>query len=153
MKIPLTVRTYSEGLKPFCGVHFSYTPPHGRKIWGTFDAFVDTGSPYTFISKTEALKMNLTSDKGGQQVSIGGAPVLLHPIKNPSFKVFCEDKTICDVGIPVVNIALPIENNKNSQAVASKLPSIIGMDLLIHNKLALFFDPSRGIAYLENPDK
>jgi hypothetical protein len=81
MKIPLTVRTYSEGLKPFCGVHFSYTPPHGRKIWGTFDAFVDTGSPYTFISKTEALKMNLTSDKGGQQVSIGGAPVLLHPIK------------------------------------------------------------------------
>jgi hypothetical protein len=109
MKIPLTVRTYSEGLKPFCGVHFSYTPPHGRKIWGTFDAFVDTGSPYTFISKTEALKMNLTSDKGGQQVSIGGAPVLLHPI--------------------------------------------IGMDLLIHNKLALFFDPSRGIAYLENPDK
>ena len=120
---------------------------------GTFDAFVDTGSPYTFISKTEALKMNLTSDKGGQQVSIGGAPVLFHPIKNPTFKVFCEDKTICDVGIPIVNIALPIENNKNSQTVASKLPSIIGMDLLIHNKLALFFDPSRGIAYLENPDK
>jgi len=153
MKIPLIVRTYSEGLKPFCAVHFSYTPPHGRKIWGTFDAFVDTGSPYTFISKTEALKMNLTSNRDGQQVLIGGAPVLFHPINSPSFKVFCEDKTICDIGIPTIYVALPIKNNKNSQAVASKLPSIIGMDLLIHNKFALFFDPSRGVAYLENPDK
>ena len=153
MKIPLMVRTYSEGLKPFCEVHFAYEPPYGRKVRGIFDAFVDTGSPYTIVCKTDALKMNLNSTGDGRQIYLGGAPILLYPIRSPSLKVICEDKSICNIGIPTVNIALPIEGNKKSVDVAVYLKSIIGVDLLIHNRLALNFDPSRNVAYLENPDK
>lgn len=153
MKIPLTVRTYSEGLKPFCEVHFAYEPPHGRKIRGVFDAFVDTGSPYTIVCQTDAVKMGLCLTGEGRQIYLGGAPILLYPIHKPSLKVMCDNKSICDIGISTVHIASPIEGKKKSMDVNSYLKSIIGMDLLIENKLALFFDPGRGVAYLENPDK
>jgi len=154
MKIPLTLRKYSEGVKPYCALHFSYDPPYGRKSRGHVDAFVDTGSSFTSICQTDAKRLSLVPTATPRQIRIGGSLVNYHPVQHSSVKVICDDKTtIYDVSIPTVYVTLPIPNNARSLECAPYLPSIIGTDFLIQNKLALYFDPARGIAYLENPEK
>ncbi|GEM_PF-5964617 len=151
MKIPLLIRKYSEGLKPFCELHIRYTPSTGRPVRGVCHAFVDTGSPITFISQTDANRLNIQPSKvSSRTMRIGGSPVLMYSVKNMKIKVMCEDnKTICDLSLPTIGLALPIPNNTQSIKNAKTLPSIIGVDMLKYHKLALYFDVANDISYLE----
>jgi len=65
-------------------------------------------------------------------------------------KVICDDKTtICDISLPFVGVIGPIKNNPKSVEVAKSLPSVIGVDLLIHHRFSLHFSPCQHLAYLE----
>ena len=81
MKIPLTIRSYANGPKPFAEIHISNTPREGRRSFGVISAFVDTGSADTFISMTDALRLNIKPVGEGRRVLIGGYAVKLHEIK------------------------------------------------------------------------
>ena len=151
MKIPLTIRTYSEGPKPFGELHVRYNPSRGRTVRGLFQAFVDTGSPFTFIGQTDALRLGIAPSGTPRTVRIGGSPVNVFPIKNMTIKVMSDDDKICDISMPEIGLAMPLENNRLSRENTSTLPSIIGVDLLKHHKLAFFFDVCNDISYLENP--
>ena len=117
---------------------------------GIYHAFVDTGSPVTFISQTDANRLNIHSYSGCRTMRIGGSPILMCSIKNMKVKVMCDDnKTTYDISLPTIGLALPILNNTQSIKNAKTLPSIIGVDMLMYHKLALFFDVANDYAYLE----
>lgn len=81
---------------------------------------------------------------------MGGAPILSYEIKGVQLKVLCEDKkTAYDISLPAVGVLKPITNNEQSMKVAGRIPSIIGVDLLKHHRLALYFDAVNDISYLE----
>lgn len=152
MKIPLDVRIYSEGLKPFATVHLKIPGKtlRGSTIRGIFWPFVDTGSPFTAISQIDAQRLRIEVSGTPRKIWFGGAELYKYDIKDVELKVFCEDKkTICDISVPVIGVIGPIKNNLKSVEVAKSLPSVIGVDLLIHHRFALYFSPSKHVAYLE----
>lgn len=147
MRIPLDVRTYAEGLKPFLIV--SVRIPK-QNIHGSIYPFVDTGSPYTLISKTDADRLRIQISGHPRTILLGGAPIFSYELRNVHLKVLCEDKkTVCDISLPTVGVLKPIPNNSFSLKVAGTLPSIIWVDLLKYHKFALYFDAYSETAYFE----
>lgn len=147
MKIPLDVRTYAEGLKPFITTYIRIPK---QRIRGAMYPFVDTGSPYTLISKTDADRLRIRVFGHPRTILLGGAPILSYETKGVQLKVLCEDKkTAYDISLPALGILKPIPNNEQSMRVVGTIPSIIGVDLLKHHRLALYFDAINDISYLE----
>jgi predicted aspartyl protease len=147
MKIPLDVRTYAEGLKPFVLVYIRMPK---QKIHGAMYPFVDTGSPYTLISKTDADRLRIRVSGHPRTILLGGAPILSYEIKGIQLKVLCEDKkTACDISLPTIGVLKPIPNNEQSMKVVGTIPSIIGVDLLKYHRFALYFDATNNISYFE----
>ncbi len=147
MRIPLDVRTYAEGLKPFVTVYLRI--PHQR-IHGAIYPFVDTGSPYTLISKTDADRLRIKVLGHPRTILLGGAPIFSYELKGVQLKVLCDDKkTVYDLSLPVAGVLKPLPNNSQSIKIAGTIPSIIGVDLLKHHRFALYFDAWNEISYLE----
>jgi len=69
MKIPLDVRTYAEGLKPFVLVYIRIPK---QRIHGAIYPFVDTGSPYTLVSKTDADRLRIRISGHPRTILLGG---------------------------------------------------------------------------------
>jgi len=109
---------------------------------------IDTGCPYSFISYSTLLKLNL---KRGEciirKMAIGNVTVNLFTI--PSLKFYLktdEEKTIQFT--TSINVAMPHESEKKIEKAIS-LPDILGLDFLIHHKLKLFLNLSENVQYLE----
>lgn len=152
MKIPLAVRMHSEGLKPFVAAHLKIPEQkvRGSTVRGLISPFVDTGSPFTIISQTDAERLRIRVSGNPRRIWLGGAPLHNYELKGVELKVAYEDKkTFCDISIPTVGVALPIPNDANSIKTSKAVPSIIGTDILLHHRLAIYFDICHKISYLE----
>jgi hypothetical protein len=152
MKIPLDVRAHSGGLKPFATIHFQIPTQkvRGSTVHGLLWAFVDTGSPFTIVSEIDSRRLRIQTYGTPREIKLGGAPLYSYELKNTIFKVVCEDKkTICNISLPSIGVIRPIPKVKRSIEVSRSIPSIIGMDLLLVHRLALYFDPTNKSSYLE----
>ena len=95
-------------------------------------------------------RLRIATSGKPRTIWFGGAELYKYEIKGAELKVFCEDKkTICDISLPFIGIIGPIMNNPKSVEVAKSLPSVIGVDLLIHHRFSLYFSPCQLVAYLE----
>jgi hypothetical protein len=152
MKIPLDVRTSAGGLKPFANVYLKIPSQivRGSTVRGVFSAFVDTGSPYTLISEIDSLKLRIQLRGKPMQVPIGGSLLHKYDINGVELKVLCDEKkTFCDIGIPTIGVMRPMLEVPRSSETSKAMPSIIGVDVLKHHRLALYFDVCNEISYLE----
>jgi len=152
MKIPLDIRQSSGGLKPFVNVHFKipYQKVRGSTVRGILSAFVDTGSPFTIISEVDSTRLRIQISGTPRTIQLGGAMINGYEVKGSEFFVLCDDKkNYCNISIPSILVARPINRVPHSIEVSKALPSIIGVDLLLHHKLALYFDVYHKISYLE----
>ena len=147
MRILLDVRTYAEGLKPFVTV---YIRMPSQRVHGAIYPFVDTGSPYTLISKTDADRLRIKVTGKPRTILLGGAPIFSYELREVQLKTLYEDKrTVCDISLPIVGVLSPIPNNNQSSKIAGTIPSIIGVDLLRYHRFALYFDACNEKSYLE----
>ncbi|MDD5778706.1 MAG: hypothetical protein PHU95_04590 [Candidatus Thermoplasmatota archaeon] len=152
MRIELDIRDYSGGLKPFVQVLCRF--PRKHKFM-PLSAFVDTGSPTTNISLIEFNKVSLpvssVIDKDDfKRISIGGATHQGHPLHTPvEFKFSCGDEIVA-LEAPSVYVYLPFGEGRRSLHNSAHLPNIIGVDFLVYHKLGLYFNPSRGTAWLSD---
>jgi hypothetical protein len=152
MKVSLDVRMHSEGLKPFATLHLRIPSQRvrGSMVRGILWAFVDTGSPYTIISETDSERLRIQISGTPRRVWLGGAQLYNYDVRGVVLKVICEDKkTIWNISMPIVGVIRPIPNVARSAEVSRAIPSIIGVDLLQHYRLALYFDAHNKISYLE----
>lgn len=151
MKIPLTVRMHLEGLKPFASAHLKipWQKVRGSIVRGRLWPFVDTGSPFTVISQTDAERLRIRYSGTPRRMWLGGAPLHSYELQGVEFKVDCEDKTLYNISMPTISVVQPIPNDEDSIKTAQALPSIIGVDLLLFHRLAIYFDAYHKMSYLE----
>jgi hypothetical protein len=150
MKFPLYVKTFAEGLKPYAGVSANILNIHGG-----FEAFIDTGSPWTTLSLKDAKRIMgrhipRLSRNTPRHIKIAGETVNSYPIENVSYHLRNEDGESSTFNSPQIYLLKSTTSGRRS--AMDTLPSIIGMDFLIEHNLAIYFDPAHKKAYLETTE-
>ncbi len=144
MKIPLNIEKSG-----FVTV-FATLRSQRLRLFRTVKFIVDTGSPKTFISEIEATLMNVPMSKlnFAEQALLAGTKIELAPIEDVmlSFNVGGEIKTFRTK----IYVARSMRTGKHSLQSGN---SLIGSDFLESTGLALYFNPSKKIAYLELEDE
>lgn len=120
------------------------------RCFGFVSFVIDTGSPYTFFSERDAEKLKiplkeLETDK--RLIGLGGKPFELLFFRHGKFNFRTEEGKIHSISWPI-----RLRNYAEQQKYREELPSILGTDFVKENKLALFYNPSKDIAYLEKEE-
>jgi len=134
--------------KPFPFVTFFIRAPHISK---PIDALIDTGSPFTVLSTNDILstRMSIAKMQSGETVSLAGHRFFNHPIKNVTMNFRTESGELFKVNLPTIGSLIPTKIDKKTMDEVKAIPSIIGTGFLEDQKVALYFNPSTQIVYLE----
>jgi len=121
------------------------------RFFGVVEALIDTGSPFTVLSTLDAMKMRLPikSMRKGESVSLAGFRFFKHNVKNASFTFRTQGDESISFEVKDLGILVPTKIDKKTLRDVEPIPSIIGNDFLEDHNLALFFNPSQKITYLE----
>lgn len=123
------------------------------RFYGVVEALIDTGSPFTVLSTVDAIKFRLPIKSKKMQkgfgVSLAGFRFFKYNLGKASFtfKTANED-SIC-FEVQNLGVLVPTKINKKVLKDVEPIPSIVGNDFLEDHNLALFFNPSKKITYLE----
>ena len=117
----------------------------------TVDALIDTGSPFTVLSTNDVLstRMPITKMQSGQTVLLAGFRFINHPIRDVTMNFRTEQDELFTVNLPTIGSLIPTKTDKKTMDAVKHIPSILGHDFLEKQKLALYFNPSARIVYLE----
>jgi len=134
--------------KPFPFVTFYVRTLHISK---PVDALIDTGSPFTVLSTNDILstRMAITKMQSGETVTLAGYRFFNHPIKDATMNFRTESDELFKVNLPTIGSLIPTRMDKRTMDEVKYIPSIIGNDFLENQKLALYFNPSARVVYLE----
>jgi hypothetical protein len=134
--------------KPFPFVTFYVRTLHISK---PVDALIDTGSPFTVLSTNDILstRMAITKMQSGETVTLAGYRFFNHPIKDAIMNFRTESDELFKVNLPTIGSLIPTKMDKRTMDEVKYIPSIIGNDFLENQKLALYFNPSARVVYLE----
>jgi len=134
--------------KPFPFVTFYVRTLHISK---PVDALIDTGSPFTVLSTNDILstRMAITKMQSGATVTLAGYRFFNHPIKDATMHFRTESDELLKVNLPTIGSLIPTKMDKRTMDEVKYIPSIIGNDFLENQKLALYFNPSARVVYLE----
>lgn len=148
MKIPLDIAKN----EPHKGLIFKIIPiklhPRG---FGSVKFFVDTGSPISFLSGDDAIRLNfpmhiLDFTKRGVLM---GQSIMLAEIKNVILSFINEKGEHIEIKPPIFYISKGLRRGKEA---IPYYPSVLGTDFLDSCKLALYYNPSKNITYFERED-
>ena len=136
--------------RPFPFVTFFLRTPHISKL---VDALIDTGSPFTVLSTNDVLstRLTITTMQSGEIVSLAGFRFFNHPIRDVTMNFRTESDELFKVNLPKIGSLIPTKVDQKDMKKIKYIPSIIGDDFLEEQKLALYFNPSARIVYLEIP--
>jgi len=150
MIIPLIVHERYEGLKPFinCSVKI---PNFG---FGFIEAFVDTGSPWTVLGPRDTNRitgrfLRKACSSRPRTIQFGGITVNGFPITNAIFRVRDNNNNLITIEPKIIYLLQPIGKDKKRVQATLQLPSIIGMNTLLENRLKFNFDPFNKTSSLE----
>jgi len=147
VKIICHLRKFLRGRYfPFIPFLFKYS-----RFSGMIEALVDTGSPFTVLSTSDALKLKLpiTKMRSGEPVSVAGFRFFNHQLNNVTLVFRTEDGKIFTLSHLKVGVLIPTKIDKKTLEEVKHIPSIIGNDFLEEHRFALHYDPARKLAYLE----
>jgi hypothetical protein len=147
VRIPCHVRKFVSG-RLFCFLPFSLRFSH---CFGFIEALVDTGSPFTVLSPTDALRLKLpiTTMRTGSPVSLAGFRFLNHPLEKANLNFKKEDGQYYQVEMKI-GVLVPTKTDKAALEAVKHIPSLIGNDFLEDHKLSLVFNPSAKVAFLNS---
>lgn len=146
-RIRCSVRRYMRE-KSFPFVTFFLRAP---RIARPMDGLIDTGSPFTVLSTNDIMstRLPITRMRSGEPVSLAGHRFFNHPIKNATMNFRTERGELFKVTLPAIGSLIPTKFDKKTMDDVKHIPSLIGNDFLEEQKLALYFNPSIRVAYLE----
>lgn len=147
VRIPCHVRKFvRERFFPF--VPLTVRLP---RFFGYIEALIDTGSPFTVLSTTDALRLRVPIRKmrGRESVHLAGFHFFNCPLKNPSIRFRTEDAKSVKIDPPKIGVLIPTKISKKTLQDVKHIPSIMGNDFLEDQRFALYFDPTAKVAYLE----
>ena len=152
MKYKIEIRSSQKSKRLFLPMLSMY--PH---CFGQLEAIIDTGSPRTVLSAADACRLkipfkNFQSTDPIRGYGKGGCPAL--KINKFLARIKSLDSKSKKLEFPITVIDFPTLNKLDAKTKnnAFKMPTIIGLDFLEFNKLSLFVDVKRGVAFLEDED-
>ncbi len=123
---------------------------HHAKL-GIITFVVDTGSNVSTLGYGDMAKISLpeSSLPFKEHTHIGGQTLKLHEITNAFLAFQDSEGQLQRFKIIPFYAAMPSKTSDAARNVAKQIPSIIGLDFLKTNKLALHCNPSKDEAYFE----
>lgn len=111
--------------------------------------FVDTGSPWTTISEKEVrfLRRSYRRLSKIREIGVGGIKVGAYKLHDPIL-IFKDDKDNT-IQFSVKELLLMKAKRDADRRISLTIPNVLGVDFLLENNLALYFDPYNKISYLE----
>lgn len=112
---------------------------------------LDTGSPDSYISYKDALKLQIPLDKQSTGITnFGGSKFNI--ISLPAFKFYLiksDDNKITELESVQLSALKPTKTSKEHKLAFEALPSILGLDFLKQQKLSLHVILTENMAYLQ----
>ncbi len=87
--------------------------------------------------------------RSGGSVLLAGSRFFNYPIKDVTIDFRTESNELFKVNLPTIGSLIPTKTDKKTMDEVKHIPSIIGNDFLEEQKLALHYNPSARIVYLE----
>ena len=111
---------------------------------------LDTGSPKSFLSEGEALRLHfpLNSLKESGPLKMGGSRYILLTTREVSFIFKTNENKTHNIEFSSFAIAKSTKRTSEGIRESQNFPSILGMDFLRENKLILYLDPAKEDTYL-----
>lgn len=109
----------------------------------------DTGSPESFLSERDALKLKLPLSQLsiGKIVNLASSKYNLLKTRQFSFYIKTQEEKSHKIDYENFLIAKTTKKKQENIAESQHLPSILGVDFLLRNNLILYFDPGKNEAY------
>ncbi|MFH0869125.1 MAG: aspartyl protease family protein [archaeon] len=142
MRIPLSIENLGGAIRPI--LIFTVRIPQLR-VNRPVKALVDTGSPSSLINDADAKLMQIPQSQltAVRSTYVAGNHVTLCSIdKEMILKMFDDQNKLIDIRFPLL-VAINQGNAKTENI------TILGVDFLEKNNLALYFDPANKVGYLE----
>lgn len=114
-------------------------------------ALIDTGSPFTVLSPSDILssRMPISQMQSGQSVKVGGARFYNHQLGAAIMTFKTEKNEPFKADLLNIGALVPTKLDQKTRDEVKPIPSIIGMDFLQQQKLALYCNPIAKMIYLE----
>jgi hypothetical protein len=93
--------------------------------------------------------MPITKMQSGETVSLAGHRFFNHLIKRVTLNFRTESDELFKVNLPTIGSLIPTKFDKKTMDEVKAIPSIIGTGFLEDQKLALYFNPSTQVVYVE----
>ena len=121
------------------------------RLAGKIEFYVDTGSPETFISQSDAFRLHvpMSSLPFLRNAKIGGSTYELKRIREIELKFKTEEGELESITLPEFSVLEGTKRDIKGLQESNSVPSLMGVDFLTVNSLALYFNPSKNTAYLE----
>jgi hypothetical protein len=87
--------------------------------------------------------------QSGETVLLAGHRFFNHPIKDVTMNFRTESNELFKVNLQTIGSLIPTKTDRNTMNEIKAIPSIIGTGFLEDQKLALYFNPSTRVVYLE----
>lgn len=145
MKIPLEI------VKNRLEVATGFKSHKYRIGFSLIDFVVDTGCDVSCLSYADAVKTNfpLNTLKNPEPTYLGGNVWNSYEITDVQISFIDEKGLIEQIPLKKFHIILPTKKSREALDRAKQIPSIIGLDFLLENKLALYVNPVKNDHYLE----
>lgn len=113
--------------------------------------YVDTGSPETFLSERDALRLNVPISKlsFNKHIRIGGTTFEALKMEDIILYFKTEDSKTEMIRLPLIQIINGSKQSEEERMKALSTPSLLGTDFLLKNKFALYCNPYKNVAFLE----
>jgi hypothetical protein len=113
---------------------------------------VDTGSPYTSISPTDAITFGLpiSNWQKGEMVYLAGFKFYRHPLE--AILTFKDTNSKLSRFRCQVMVLVPTKMDRGTLDEMQYIPSLVGTDFIEDQGLKLVFDPKSSEAYFEKQD-
>lgn len=119
-----------------------------KRAFGKVKFYIDTGSGTSLIGPQDARRLQIPAGSlpFHKNAKIGGSSLALHKMENAALSFKTEDEAMGRIDNGLFLVA---HNNRDTDKSAESCPSILGTDFIKDRGLALNFNPSKNIAYLE----
>lgn len=147
MKIPLT---FSKGYI----VATALLRAKRYRVFGSVDILIDTGSPESFISEGNAMKNNIpiTKLEFAKHQKIGGCSFSFLKMYDVTLHFHTEEEKSEKLTFPMIYVAISVKRDRETLEYSLSMPTLLGTDFLLKEKLSFYCNLSKNVAYLERED-
>jgi hypothetical protein len=150
MKIPLIIDKNG-----FIVVSIAIVSIRGKGIYKPITMMIDTGSPETFLSEKDFLKLRIPHESleyDKPAYGLGGGVFALYKMRNVTLSFKTDENNIEKINFPTFHVSLCEKRDERTRMIAERIPSILGTDFLKENKFVFYLDMFNNITYLEKTE-